>query len=443
LADPSHDAGDWVGTVDAAGLFLRGPHASDNLFRLSITTTSRAKSRHKGTLSGTDRALIVVDRPTSIKKMTSVIGTEAKAPQRGFTSGRKPMLSSKQGDEHAVGVTCGEVDAAPPLLSPASTRLLRAAALLEPPFTLETLEPLSGVSFAAVYEAVAAGILAREPHTPGSYQFCDEPCRQRFLSSIPVAELRSLRELMNPLSKATGVPPEKPQSTPRSGAPNGDGAGLNSAPPGKATADSGSQHHAAVFRKQGEYWAVGSNGSLQHLRNTKGLHYVAYLLRNAGQEVHVLDLVFQVSGPQEMVGIGVDPSAKEVLARGGLDLASANDYVLDERARQDYLRRLSDLRDELASAESLHDLGRVDHLRVEMETLTAELAHAYGLNGRSHNGVTQAERARSAVRKRVKDTVRRVKAGDPVLADHLGKAVKTGMYCVYLPDAASPWTWLL
>jgi hypothetical protein len=46
-----------------------------------------------------------------------------------------------------------------------------------------------------------------------------------------------------------------------------------------------------VFRKEGEYWTVGYGGKAFRLKDTKGIGYLAHLLRHPAAEFHVLDLV--------------------------------------------------------------------------------------------------------------------------------------------------------
>ena len=68
-----------------------------------------------------------------------------------------------------------------------------------------------------------------------------------------------------------------------------------SARPGSArTGDPGPSVRAAqqgIFRKEGEYWTVGYGGKPFRLKDTKGLGYLAHLLRHPAAEFHVLDLV--------------------------------------------------------------------------------------------------------------------------------------------------------
>lgn len=46
----------------------------------------------------------------------------------------------------------------------------------------------------------------------------------------------------------------------------------------------------AAFRRQGEYWQLAYGGQVVMLRDGKGLHYLAELLRRAGQRIPVTEL---------------------------------------------------------------------------------------------------------------------------------------------------------
>ena len=59
-----------------------------------------------------------------------------------------------------------------------------------------------------------------------------------------------------------------------------------------------------VFRREGEYWTIAYDGTVFRLKDAKGLHYIAHLLRHPGLEIHVADLVAATDKRQ------VDPAAK-------------------------------------------------------------------------------------------------------------------------------------
>ena len=55
-------------------------------------------------------------------------------------------------------------------------------------------------------------------------------------------------------------------------------------------------------------------------------------------------------------------------------------------------------------------------------------------------GPLSAERARTAVRSRIRDALQRIEVAHPALGRHLAHSVTTGSYCVYQPDPPVDWT---
>src|ERR1700720_3120215 len=72
-----------------------------------------------------------------------------------------------------------------------------------------------------------------------------------------------------------------------------------------------------VFRKEGEYWTVGYGGKAVRLKDSKGLGYLAHLLRHPAVEFHVLDLAGGIAGQRD--DDEADQS-KQGLPRGDGDL---------------------------------------------------------------------------------------------------------------------------
>src|SRR5438132_116383 len=57
--------------------------------------------------------------------------------------------------------------------------------------------------------------------------------------------------------------------------------------------------HTGVFRKEGEYWTVGYDRKSFRLKDTKGLRYLAHLVRHPAVEFHVLDLAGGIGSQRE------------------------------------------------------------------------------------------------------------------------------------------------
>ena len=180
-----------------------------------------------------------------------------------------------------------------------------------------------------------------------------------------------------------------------------------------------------VFRREGDYWTIAWRGRRCRVRDVRGLQYIAQLLRDPGREFHALDLV-------GTSGFGL------VDARRGDGVAA-----LDATAKAAYRRRLDELRHDLEEAERLGDAGRSARARAEREALTEELAAAVGLGGRDRLAAATAERARCAVTQGIRLALKRIRNALPALANELTFRIKTGVYCVYVPDPAHPLDWVL
>src|SRR5262249_49064700 len=168
----------------------------------------------------------------------------------------------------------------------------------------------------------------------------------------------------------------------------------------------------ALFRKDQDFWTIRYGEKLLRLKNSKGLSYIAQLLRYPEREIHALVL----TGGAEMNG------------RGGAG------EILDSIARSDYRHRIKELREDLEEAERFNDQGRATKARAEIDELESYLAGAVGLGGRSRRASTDAERARVAVTKGIKATIRQIRVMDPELGRHLSTAVSTGYFCCYHID---------
>jgi len=110
-------------------------------------------------------------------------------------------------------------------------------------------------------------------------------------------------------------------------------------------------------------------------------------------------------------------------------------------AKAAYRARLEELREELDEAESFNDPERAAAARKETQFLAQELAGAVGLGGRDRKAASNAERARVAVTKAVRATVKRIGEMSPDLGQELVATIRTGTFCSYEPDPRRPVSW--
>ncbi|MFZ0678291.1 ATP-binding protein [Candidatus Binatus sp.] len=204
---------------------------------------------------------------------------------------------------------------------------------------------------------------------------------------------------------------------------------------------------AGVFRKEGEYWTVGYGGKSFRLKDSKGLGYLAHLLRHPGVEFHVLDLAGGIAGQRDdgetNLSAGSLPRADEDLEKAGIHIGSLGDAgeMLDDQAKSAYRRRLSDLREELEDARGAGNVERAEQAEQEIDALSRELSRAVGLGGRNRRAVSASERARQSIGKTVKAVLDRIAQSDAKLAELLARCIRTGNFCSYQPEPEFPIAW--
>jgi tetratricopeptide (TPR) repeat protein len=188
---------------------------------------------------------------------------------------------------------------------------------------------------------------------------------------------------------------------------------------------------ADFFRREGDFWSVTFDGRTVHVRDLKGLHYVARLLADPGREYHVLDLV----AAERVRGGAVDAGGTPGLPHRALGDAGA---VIDAQAKAAYRRRLAEIDEDIEQAQIDRDDERAAQAQTERDFLVRELARAFGLGGRERRAASASERARAGVTRAVRHAIARIGEHDPRLGEHLSRAIRTGTYCTYLPDPRVP-----
>jgi hypothetical protein len=189
-----------------------------------------------------------------------------------------------------------------------------------------------------------------------------------------------------------------------------------------------------TFRREGQFWTVAYRGEMARVHDLKGLRYIGLLLAAPGRDVHVLEL----AGAQAGEFLSGDHAGAQGLRASRL---GGTEPVLDQRAKDDFRRRLAELGDELEEARSWNDPERAARVEAEIDALTSELERSLGLGGRDRGMPSPAERARVSVTKAIKAAVRAVSEGCPALGEHLATSVRTGRFCSYAPPGREPPVW--
>ena len=173
-------------------------------------------------------------------------------------------------------------------------------------------------------------------------------------------------------------------------------------------------HCSRVGRK----WRLTLRNHSVLVDDSVGLAHLAVLVNNPRQEIRAADLVAGLAG----------------LSTAADELGTAHP-VLDRDAIAEYKNRLNRLEAEIAELASTDpDPVRAASAREERDWLTAQLASATGFGGHPRSFPDQPERARVAVGKAIRRALARVTEADPVIGEHLGQTVRTGVRCSYWPS---------
>ena len=194
------------------------------------------------------------------------------------------------------------------------------------------------------------------------------------------------------------------------------------------------QQNPNAFHQSGDYWSISFQGHTSTVRDLKGLHYLARLLAHAGREFHVLDLVSSGVARASNTPGTTDPD----LTSSGWGDSGA---LLDTQAKNAYRRRLAEIDEDLDDARLTGDSGRVSQAEAERDFLIRELSRAVGLGGRDRRAGSTSERARVSVTRAIRHAMNRIRQHNPALGDHLDRTIRTGTYCVYLPDTRVTASW--
>jgi tetratricopeptide (TPR) repeat protein len=215
------------------------------------------------------------------------------------------------------------------------------------------------------------------------------------------------------------------------------GRALDTAPrPGQSDVEVGARSETSCsFYQEDDYWVIAFGDKTVRLKDVKGFHYIAYLLRHPAVEIPATD----IAGSN-----GYSNGELKAHAANGKDFGAIRTNLgdagphLDAKAKADYVHRIRELHAELDEAQEFKDPGRARLIRGEIEALTAQLKAATGLYG-DRRVASHVERARSAVSKRIWHAIRQIENHNPQLASHLTQSIRTGYICVYLPKEKIDW----
>ena len=206
-----------------------------------------------------------------------------------------------------------------------------------------------------------------------------------------------------------------------------------------ANSQRGDPPETVVFAANGDYWTIGPLGATFSIKASKGLAYIHRLLQHPREEFHVLDLM---SGPGAAI-VPENSYLETASTDSNLSVGRLGDAgeMLDGKAKQDYKRRLVELRGQLEDAQELGNSERAAEIESEIDFLAREISRAIGLGGRDRRAGSVAERARLNVTRAIKTALQKISEYHSGLGEMLDRSVHTGSFCSYVPYSPTPTVW--
>ena len=167
-----------------------------------------------------------------------------------------------------------------------------------------------------------------------------------------------------------------------------------------------------LFEKNGDFWNLAYEGKSISVRDSKGLVYIAELLRRPGQEIFAAEL-FAAANGMKTVPVG------------------SSGAMIDDTAMRAYRQRAADLQFQLGEAQKNNDTGGQEAAQLELDRLTDEILAARGLSGRRRNAQDDSDRIRKSVSMAIARAVGIIREHAPALAAHLDRHLQRGYFASY------------
>lgn len=170
-----------------------------------------------------------------------------------------------------------------------------------------------------------------------------------------------------------------------------------------------------AFMNEGVFWVLRFAGQEVQIPDLKGCHDIAQLLVRPYEGIHCSELM-------------------------GIVVIEKGESVFDEKAKTAYRKRILELQSQLTEATSFQQTEEIVRLQEEYDQLLDHLAKSTGLNGRARKVSGSLEKARTAVTWRIRSAIKKIGESHPALGKHLKVAIKTGLFCEYMPEHEVDWT---
>jgi len=173
---------------------------------------------------------------------------------------------------------------------------------------------------------------------------------------------------------------------------------------------------AGTFRRNGKVWTISFQNRNVHLVDSKGLRYLAELVR----------------APHKVF------SAATLAGKSGFELVEEGLSASDDKAVRDVKARMADIEKRLRDVAD-SDCDQMAKLKAEHAKCALYLRKVQGRGGKIRKVKGTGDRSRTAVANALRRVFRQLEEEHPVLALHFQSSINTGSTPSYKPSDAVDW----
>ncbi len=195
-----------------------------------------------------------------------------------------------------------------------------------------------------------------------------------------------------------------------------------------------------IFRNEGATWTVKYNNELKNIKHTKGMDYIAFLLRHQGQKIHSMKMYQAMSGfipnvDERRSGT----TGKRTLKDEGLQVGDKYTFpIVDQKTIDAVKNRIDQLKDEREQAMIENDSVRENEISIKLDKLNDYLSKCT-YKGKIRTASDATERMRVSIYMAIKTAKNNIKKHHKELFNHLNKFITTGTFIFYSPDLRESW----
>lgn len=196
----------------------------------------------------------------------------------------------------------------------------------------------------------------------------------------------------------------------------------------------------SIFVNIGDFWEIVYERKESHIKHTKGMDFIAYLLGRENEEFPIILLTQAFSDNTIDDPQGYSRMNKDELEAIGLSTHQSDPMkVYDQQALIEIRKEKRKLNEELSEAERNNDIGKVEELKQKIFDLEEFYMKGTRPGGYAKNVDNPEKREIRRITRLIVTALNRIKNSDENLYLHLKNSIQKGKVFSYKPDRLMDW----